>query len=219
MKQTNIVRLRKSRSAVVQQRLACRSPSDPLTRSSVLMEVITLSASSRLPDPYLSSRQADTDICLTSFSPWWRSFTTSMDLMRLSMRSAMHTAKNTPGGRLDKRETLGAWKRRERRKKGHWWNSMLCSSSCLWGASWWRWMEVHPWCWPWRQCSPAECWSWSQSVSCCSEAGRNLWHPPTWGRCSGSGAPLRTAGGAGGSAPEGGKSAIEKNEATADLLV
>lgn len=76
-----------------------RSPPAALMKSRVLMEVRALSGRSCVAEPYLSSRQADTDICLTSFSLWWSSFTTRIDLMRLSISRAMHTTKNTPAGR------------------------------------------------------------------------------------------------------------------------
>ncbi|TNN79190.1 hypothetical protein EYF80_010638 [Liparis tanakae] len=46
-----------------------------------------------------TNRQAESDICLTSFSLWWSSFTTKIDMIRLSISRAMDTAKNTPGRR------------------------------------------------------------------------------------------------------------------------
>lgn len=76
-----------------------RVPPGVLMWSRVLMEVKALSLSPA--EPYLSSRQADSDICLTFFSLWWSSFTTNIDLIRLSISMAMHTTKNTPERRLE----------------------------------------------------------------------------------------------------------------------
>lgn len=76
-------------------------PPDVSMWSRVLVEVKALSVKPWAAEPYLSSRQAVSDISLTSFSLWWSSFTTNIDLMRLSMSMAMHTTKNTPERRAE----------------------------------------------------------------------------------------------------------------------
>lgn len=78
-------------------------PSSMLMCSRVLVEVTALSVKlGAVLEPYLSSRQADSDISLTSFWLWCSSLTTRMDLMRLSINIAMHTTKNTPVAQIEK---------------------------------------------------------------------------------------------------------------------